>query len=50
LTELVERECRDRLRQVLDRADQRVVEGRGIAIESLAPGCAVYMTKSTWCG
>jgi hypothetical protein len=29
------------LRQVLDQADQRVVEGRGIAIESLPPGCAV---------
>jgi hypothetical protein len=29
------------LRQVLGQADQWVVEGRGIAIESFQPGCAV---------
>jgi hypothetical protein len=29
------------LRQVLDQADQWVVEGSDIAIESFQPGCAV---------
>jgi hypothetical protein len=38
------------LRQVLGQADQWVVEGCGIAIESLPPGCAAWMTNSTWCG
>jgi hypothetical protein len=38
------------LPQVLGQADRWVVEGRGIAVESFQPGCAVWMTNSTWCG